>query len=66
MAQEPPWKREKRPARKEDVWIFFLFLFIECLRATTGHCFFNRDEIGQRRIVIDYYFIFWITILEIF
>lgn len=23
MAQEPPWKREKRSARKEDVWIFF-------------------------------------------
>lgn len=68
MAQEPPWKREKRSARKEDVWIFFFFFF-ECLRAraTTDPWFFDRiernddGEIGERQIdniVIEYYFIF--------
>lgn len=69
MAQEPPWKREKRSARKEDVWIFFFFFFFECLRARaiTDPWFFNRiernddGEIGERQIdniVIEYYFIF--------
>lgn len=68
MAQESPWKREKRSARKEDVWIFFFFFF-ECLRARaiTDPWFFNRiernddGEIGERQIdniVIEYYFIF--------